>query len=147
VRAAETAGFQLAIAGARPVPGAVHLGLLSPEALAWAYSAADCVVFPTRYEACSYVVLEALASGVPLVTTPVGWARDLGRRLPDYQPLLAPPDASAIAGAMRRALEEDLRPATDAARQLVISHNSLPRFAQQWREVAAIGSRQAVAST
>ena len=145
-RAAELAGFQLAVAGARPISGAVHLGLLSPESLAWAYSAADCVVFPTRYEACSYVVLEALASGVPLVTTPVGWARDLGRRVPDYRQLLAPPDAPAIAGAMRRSLE-DVRSATAAARELVISHNSLQGFEQRWREMALIGGRRAAAST
>lgn len=133
-RAAELAGFELAVAGARAVPGAAHLGLLSPEELAWAYSAADCVVFPTRYEACSYVVLEALAAGVPLITTPVGWARDLDQRVPGYKPLMVAPEASAIAAAMRHTLT-DLTDVSAAARELVLEHNCLPRFAEQWRSL------------
>jgi len=33
------------------------------------YSACDCLVHPTYYDACSLVVLEALASGTPVITT------------------------------------------------------------------------------
>jgi glycosyltransferase involved in cell wall biosynthesis len=43
------AGWELLHAGAAPVPGARHLGLLAPEQLADAYAAADCLLFPTRY--------------------------------------------------------------------------------------------------
>ncbi|HEY1457650.1 MAG TPA: glycosyltransferase family 4 protein, partial [Solirubrobacteraceae bacterium] len=63
------AGWRLIHAGARCIAGAHSLGVLEPEELAKAYAAADCLLFPTRYEACSYVILEALACGTPVLTT------------------------------------------------------------------------------
>ena len=33
------------------------------------YAAMDCFTYPTRYDACCLVVLEALASGLPVITT------------------------------------------------------------------------------
>jgi len=137
LRAAESAGMRLVVAGAREVQGAIHLGLLSPDALAWAYSAADCVVFPTRYEACSYVVLEALAAGVPLITTPVGWARHLFRRVPAYRQLQAAPDVAALHKAIERVRAGGLGEAITAARRMVVEHNSSSIFARQWRMLAA----------
>jgi len=38
------------------------------------YSACDCLVHPSFYDACSLVVLEALASGIPVITTKVNGA-------------------------------------------------------------------------
>ena len=136
LHAAGAAGFTLAVAGPRPVGGALHLGLLDPEELSWAYSAADCVVFPTSYEACSFVVLEALACGVPLVTTPVGWARDLGSRVPGYSELLVPPRPIDIVGELQVVRDGQLDWLTRAARDLVARHNSIGSFNAAWRQVA-----------
>ena len=71
-RACSRAGYRLVVAGPTGAPGALNLGAVAPERLALAYSAVDCVLLPSLYEACSYVALEALACGVPLLTTRVG---------------------------------------------------------------------------
>ena len=46
-----------------------HLGNLSPEQLAMEYAEADCFVLPSHLEGSATVVYEALAWGLPVVTT------------------------------------------------------------------------------
>ncbi|MFW2512324.1 glycosyltransferase family 4 protein [Demequina sp. SO4-13] len=136
LEAARAAGFTLAVAGARPVEGATNLGLLSPDELSWAYSAADCVLFPTSYEACSFVILEALACGVPLITTPTAWARDLGARVGGYSELLVPPRVKEITAALQTVRDSRLDSLVTAGRELVEASNSLDSFGSAWRELA-----------
>jgi D-inositol-3-phosphate glycosyltransferase len=50
----------------------VFVGRVEHEKLPPYYSAADVVVVPSRYETFGLVALEALASGTPVVATPVG---------------------------------------------------------------------------
>jgi glycosyltransferase involved in cell wall biosynthesis len=50
---------------------------LTIEKLADLYGACDCLVFPTRYEGCSFTLVEALASGLPVVTSRAGSGKDL----------------------------------------------------------------------
>jgi len=52
------------------------------------YSAADIFVFPTRYEGCSYSLLEAMACGLPILTTRVGYAKDLHRDIIEMAPFI-----------------------------------------------------------
>src|SRR5262249_29487694 len=52
-------------------PDAEFRGALRGEALAEAYAAADVFVFPSRTDTFGLVVLEALASGVPVAAYPV----------------------------------------------------------------------------
>jgi glycosyltransferase involved in cell wall biosynthesis len=57
--------------GLKPYAGAfTHLPFLPREALARQYQAADIYVFPSLHEGSSLSVFEALASGLPVVTTP-----------------------------------------------------------------------------
>ena len=52
------------------------------------YSAANIFVFPTRYEGCSYSLLEAMACGLPILTSRVGYAKDLHQQVPEVAPYI-----------------------------------------------------------
>jgi glycosyltransferase involved in cell wall biosynthesis len=58
-------------------PDAVFLGSQQGEALAAAYAAADVFVFPSRTDTFGLVLLEALASGLPVAAFPVMGPRDV----------------------------------------------------------------------
>lgn len=61
----------------RKFPDAVFLGALGGEALARAYAAADVFVFPSRTDTYGLVLLEALASGIPVAAFPAPGPRDV----------------------------------------------------------------------
>jgi glycosyltransferase involved in cell wall biosynthesis len=58
-------------------PEAVFLGSLQGEALAAVYASADVFVFPSRTDTFGLVLLEALASGLPVAAFPVTGPRDV----------------------------------------------------------------------
>ena len=62
---------------ARRFPNAVFLGSREGEALAEIYAAADVFVFPSRTDTFGLVLLEALASGLPVATFPSPAQRDV----------------------------------------------------------------------
>jgi glycosyltransferase involved in cell wall biosynthesis len=61
----------------RSYPDAVFLGARTGEQLAETYAAADVFVFPSRTDTIGLVLLEALASGVPVAAFPVTGPRDV----------------------------------------------------------------------
>jgi glycosyltransferase involved in cell wall biosynthesis len=61
----------------RAYPDAVFLGTLQGEALAAVYASADVFVFPSRTDTFGLVLLEALASGLPIAAFPVAGPRDV----------------------------------------------------------------------
>jgi glycosyltransferase involved in cell wall biosynthesis len=62
---------------ARKYPHAVFLGARQGEELAQAYAAADVFVFPSKTDTFGLVLLEALASGLPVAAFPVTGPRDV----------------------------------------------------------------------
>jgi glycosyltransferase involved in cell wall biosynthesis len=62
---------------ARKYPQAVFPGARQGEALAEVYAAADVFVFPSRTDTFGLVLLEALASGLPVAAFPVTGPRDV----------------------------------------------------------------------
>jgi glycosyltransferase involved in cell wall biosynthesis len=130
-------GWELLAAGSRPVPGSLALGVLPAKELAWAYSAADALVLPTGYEGWSYAIGEALAAGVPVVTTPVGWARELGQLVPTYRPFLVRREVAALSGALEAVAGGEAAAAVADARALVLEHHTLAAFEQRWRDLLA----------
>lgn len=79
------------------------------------YAAADFFVLPTHYDPCPLVVLEALAMGLPVISTRQNGACELmteglhGHILPN------PDDVPALAGAMTHLLDPSVRAAMSAA--------------------------------
>jgi UDP-glucose:(heptosyl)LPS alpha-1,3-glucosyltransferase len=92
-----------------------------------AYFAADFLVHPTFYDPCSLVALEALACGLPVVTTRYNGAAEL---LSDRTGVVVgdPHDADALAGAIVRMLDGPFRAtaaqaAREAARAWTFEHH------------------------
>jgi glycosyltransferase involved in cell wall biosynthesis len=94
---------------ARKYPEAVFLGARQGEELGQAYAAADVFVFPSKTDTFGLVLLEALASGLPVAAFPVTGPRDV------------------IGSAPVGALNEDLRAACLAA--VTISPQACLEFA------------------
>jgi glycosyltransferase involved in cell wall biosynthesis len=72
------------------------------------YRASGCLVLPTRAEGSPWVILEAMATGLPVVTTACGGVPEMV--LQERTGLLVPPDQpSALAAAVRRLMDARLR--------------------------------------
>lgn len=97
--------------------------------------ACDLFVFPSRYEACSLVLLEALASGLPVVTAATAGGSELvseecGQVLSDAE------DAGALASAMERFTDDAgfQRRASGSARATAEQHG-WDQMAQRYLEL------------
>jgi UDP-glucose:(heptosyl)LPS alpha-1,3-glucosyltransferase len=93
------------------------------------FAAADVLVHPTRWDACSLATIEGLAAGLPVITTAMNGASELivdgrsGFVLPD------PEDVSALAAHMRHLLCPDMRRSIGAAaREAALQHDSRDNF-------------------
>jgi glycosyltransferase involved in cell wall biosynthesis len=62
---------------AAAIPDAVFLGYLTGEPLAIAYASADIFVFPSTTDTFGNVVIEAQASGLPVIVSDVGGPKEL----------------------------------------------------------------------
>ena len=84
-----------------------------PDIERW-YAAADALVLPTRYEPFGNVHLEALASGLPVVTTTAaGGAEVVG---PEVGGVVRPGDVGAVTAALERLRAGDAARLSEAAR-------------------------------
>jgi UDP-glucose:(heptosyl)LPS alpha-1,3-glucosyltransferase len=84
-----------------------------PDVERW-YAAADALVLPTRYEPFGNVHLEALASGLPVVTTTAAGGAEVVDA--DRGAVVPPDDAAAVTEALRRLRESDAARLASAAR-------------------------------
>ena len=78
-----------------------------------AFTLARAVVVPSRAESLPYIVLEAIAAGLPLVATRVGGIPEI---YGNASASLAPPDAAALAAVMTRVMADLETAQTSAAR-------------------------------
>ncbi len=87
------------------------------------YAAADMYVHPTIYDMCSLVVLEAVASGLPVITTTVNGVSELLEDGVEGRLIGNPTDADDLAEQMHALMDESLRREMgEAARAMALRH-------------------------
>lgn len=110
------------------------IGPLRGDKLCAAYQSADVLVLPSYHEGMPLVVLEALASGLAVVTTPVGGIPDL---LTDGQSavLVPPGDVLALAGALTHLARdrEQLEVLASAGQELARGYSFEDTMARIWQ--------------
>jgi glycosyltransferase involved in cell wall biosynthesis/predicted metal-dependent phosphoesterase TrpH len=127
--------------------GAVFRGWLEGEELARAYASADVFLFASRTDTFGQVVLEAQASGLPVVAVAEGGPLSLiDHRVSG---LLCPPDAAALASAVLElagapALRERIARAGLAAVRERTWEQALQRLGDGYRRVLAASDSRAV---
>ena len=105
IEAAQRAGAHLVVAGsATPRAGAEFAGRVSDEELAALYRGAAAFLDPTLYEGFGYGVLEAMASGTPVVASDV---TSIPEVVGDAAIMCPPHDAGAFADAVGRVLGDE----------------------------------------
>lgn len=95
------------------------------------YHAADMLVHPTYYDPCSRVVLEALASGVPVITTRCNGAAEIMTEGRDGFILESPDDVRGLADRIARLLDAGTRAAVAEAAKATGAHVGMDRHAEQ----------------
>jgi glycosyltransferase involved in cell wall biosynthesis len=100
-----------------------------------AYAAADLFVLPTRYEGYGMVVAEALARGLPVISTRTG---AIAERVGEHAGLIVPPgNAAALREALRRFFSDaDLRASLKDGALAV--RERLPRWRDSARKLATV---------
>jgi UDP-glucose:(heptosyl)LPS alpha-1,3-glucosyltransferase len=105
-RKANVAGRVLVVAGkGRPMRAGDNVRFLGPvtsDQLRSLYAAADIFLLPTIYDPFSNATLEALASGLPVITSPANGVSEIMRPDIDGTILSAPDAVEEIAGAIER---------------------------------------------
>ncbi|WP_295774417.1 glycosyltransferase family 4 protein [uncultured Microbacterium sp.] len=140
VSIAEACDTTLSVAGPGEDLRTNDLGVLDRDELSLLLRRSAAMVFPTRYEACSVAILEAMRDGCAVVTTPVGWVQDLRKHVPEYDLLLHDPnDTEGHIAALHRVLAGDpaVADAVRRARDYVYERNSMAVFHERWRRLVA----------
>ena len=110
------------------------------------YSAADVYLHPTFYDPCSLAVLEAWASGLPVITTRLNGAAELA--IPGQHGFVVsdPRDVPAMASAMRQLLDVERRTAiAGPARTLALANSTTVNFQKIMRVYESVVEQRAQA--
>lgn len=98
----------------------------SNDVRSW-YQAVDAFVLPTWYDACSLTVLEAMASGLPVVTTRCNGASELIRHGDSGLVVNDPFDTAGLVSCLVRISDADCRVQLGRAARIAAERNSLAR--------------------
>jgi glycosyltransferase involved in cell wall biosynthesis len=94
------------------------------------YSAADFLLFPSRYESASYTTIEALACDLPVITYRTGLFEDIEEY--EVGRILENVDAEAFS----KAIDDVLANSRIHTRDLAERRYSMDRFIREYRELA-----------
>ncbi|KAI8474795.1 MAG: UDP-Glycosyltransferase/glycogen phosphorylase [Monoraphidium minutum] len=83
------------------------MGMMKGRELSEAYASADIFVMPSETETLGFVVLEAMASGVPVVAVAAGGLTDILTRPGETGLLYAPGDYAAAAAHVQRLVDDE----------------------------------------
>src|ERR1700745_4264957 len=104
------------------------------------YFASDFLIHPTFYDPCSLVVLEALACGLPVITSRFNGASELLESPNDGYVIDDPHDHAALARCMTELLDPAKRHAmSQAARQVALKWN----FDDHYRQLVGLFAQAA----
>ncbi|MBI4716415.1 MAG: glycosyltransferase family 4 protein [Planctomycetes bacterium] len=101
------------------------------DRIAQHYHAADVLVHPTYYDPCSRVVLEALVSGLPVVTTRWDGSAEVVQEGVNGFVLSEPDDTDALADRVDRLRDRGLRERVGTAAQAVAARVSMERHTSE----------------
>lgn len=136
-RSPETTATLAAQIARSPLASRIRMiGGLSETALAEVYARSDVLVLSSLYEGYGMVLTEALARGLPIVTTTGGAAAET---VPDAAALKVPPaDVGALADALQRIIADAAlrRQLADAA--WAFAQTSLPRWENTTAAIASV---------
>ena len=91
------------------------------------YQACDVFILPTFYDACSLVVFEAMAAGLPAITTVHNGASGIIRDRVDGSVLQDPTNIEEMSSTMAAFLNRDLLTSASAEARITASHYTLKR--------------------
>ena len=138
VLAAERAGVELRVVGPQGWGGVDidTVGFVQDDELARLYRGAQCLVYPSLYEGFGLPVLEAMACGIPVVTSATGATAEVAG---DAAVLVDPLDVEAIAAGIREAIErrDELRAAGLERASQFTWENAARQTVDVYREAAA----------
>lgn len=135
---------------ATALPNVIFTGFIQPTQLPRAYALADVFVFPTLGDPNGLVVEEAMAAGLPVVSTSA--AGDIQRRLPTGAGFIVPPaDPAALADRMDRlAADPAARARMACTAQTLAVERSDERYAREFERfvhhVMTLPSRRTVSA-
>jgi glycosyltransferase involved in cell wall biosynthesis len=116
------------------------LGWAMPAEIPEHVAACDVLVLPSRREGCPNVILEALASGRPVVASRVGGVPELVREGPGGNGVLVPAgDADALARGLKEALE---RPWDSEALRATVESLSWDLIGYRYRDLLEVVTRE-----
>jgi len=114
------------------IPGVVFAGFREGVELVALYGACDAFVFPTLGDPWGLVVEEAMASGLPVVSSSA--AGEIRSRVREGETgfVIPPQQPSALARAMERLLETELRKRLGAAARESVQHRTPEAWAERF---------------
>jgi len=103
------------------------------------YNRSKILLFPSRYEAMQMAPLEAMACGMPVVMSNVGFGPELKREIPEF--VVDGWNEVAIVEYPKRVaiIEGNYREYARRAREYVVKHNSLEQFERRWMDLIKSG--------